>query len=96
MPYLTKSRREIIKPHLNPLLEWVGSGLDLCSGDLNYIFTKICISYFSRGRNKCYAGLNDIRGALLNASDEFYRRVGTKYEDTKIASNGDVYNEITK
>jgi hypothetical protein len=37
-----------------------------------------------------YARLSAIRGAISDASDEFYRRVMVPYEEAKIVEHGDV------
>ena len=60
-------------------------------GDLNYLFTKLCIKYME-DHGLSYQTCNDIVGALDNAKDEFRRRVQHKYESEKIRINGDVYN----
>ena len=59
-------------------------------GDLNYLFTMICIEYINQ-KGKSYQTLNDISGALTNCNLELYRRLAAPYEDEKIKSNGDVY-----
>lgn len=38
-----------------------------------------------------YEHLAAVRGALANASDEFYRRVVARFEDGKIEQNGDIF-----
>ena len=59
-------------------------------GELNYLFTVLAQEYWeTRGKN--YQAINDIVGALEGAKLEFYRRVATPYENTKIKENGDVY-----
>lgn len=62
-------------------------------GELNYVITKICLGYLAyKGKN--YQTLNDISGALTNANLEFYRRLSSPYEDSKIKENGDVFNTM--
>lgn len=62
-------------------------------GELNYAITKLVIGYVRRnGLN--YSVINDVLGALSGAGREFYRRVAVPYENTKLAANGDVYDEI--
>jgi DNA-directed RNA polymerase specialized sigma54-like protein len=59
-------------------------------GELNYVITKKIDSYLGR-KGLSYANVNEIIGVLECAKLEIYRRVVAKYEDTKIADNGDVY-----
>lgn len=59
-------------------------------GELNYLFTKICIAYINQ-HGLSYANINDVMGALSGCDKEFYRRVAVNYENSKIAENGDVY-----
>lgn len=80
MPYIKRERRDQLK-----VTSW-----PLNPGELNYIITDICLSYFHEG-HKNYQGINDILGALEGAKLEFYRRVVVPYEDRKIIENGDVY-----
>lgn len=96
MPYLTSSRKKLINPKLESIVEWVANGESVAAGDLNYIFTKICIAYLSRGINKCYQGANDCIGSLECCKLELYRRWVGPYENDKAKSNGDVYEELTK
>ena len=59
-------------------------------GELNYVLTFKCLDYL--GNEKLdYNMLNGIIGALECCKQEFYRRMGAPYEDTKIKLNGDVY-----
>lgn len=57
-------------------------------GELNYIFTRLALSYLAQGRN--YQRFNDVVGALESCKLELYRRHIVPYEDEKIAANGDV------
>ena len=80
MPYITQERREAIGTGDEPVT----------SGELNFVLTQTILGYFKqRGGN--YRVINDILGALEGAKLEFYRRIATPYEDTKIKENGDVY-----
>ncbi len=60
------------------------------AGELNYALTAIVAAYVV-DRGLSYQTCNDIVGALEGAKAEFQRRVVAPYEDSKIASNGDVY-----
>lgn len=62
------------------------------AGDLNYTLTMVIASYV-RYRGLSYQTINDAVGALEGAKAEFQRRVVAPYEDTKIATNGDVYDQ---
>jgi hypothetical protein len=82
MPYIKKENREVFE---NVVLPGTAT-----AGELNYLITKICQQYIV-DHELNYQTLNDITGALENCKQEFYRRLVSKYEDTKIEENGDVY-----
>lgn len=62
------------------------------SGELNFQLTQVVQDYVHRN-GLTYQTLNDVVGALEGAKAEFQRRVVAPYEDIKIATNGDVYDE---
>lgn len=80
MPYIKYTERNLLD---------AGSISPGTPGELNYAITKLIVQYWAMTGN--YQGINDIMGALEGAKLEFYRRVASKYEDSKIAENGDVY-----
>jgi hypothetical protein len=61
-------------------------------GELNYQISMLINDYCLEKRLS-YQTINDVVGALEGAKLEFYRRVAGPYEDTKIATNGDVYDQ---
>lgn len=79
MPYIPQDRRTKL----------INDELPNCAGELNWAITMLIRDYWLRHRN--YQGINDIVGALEGAKAEFQRRVVAPYEDSKIATNGDVY-----
>lgn len=81
MPYIEKRIRKI--------LDEQNKGVAFNSGQLNYIITKILISYF--GTLRTYAQFNDAIGVLECAKLELYRRMIAPYEDQKRRKNGEVY-----
>jgi hypothetical protein len=83
MPYIKEYKRALFE-------DFGTNGIENC-GDLNYLFTKLCIKYMEE-HGLSYQTCNDIVGALDNAKDEFRRRIQHPYEDTKIEANSDVYN----
>jgi hypothetical protein len=82
MPYIPqKARGELIgAPHRNPAT----------AGELNYIITEALIGY-TRVHGLSYKTLNEVIGVLECAKQEYYRRLATPYEESKILENGDVY-----
>lgn len=82
MPYIKQETREVF--------EGVTLPGTTSAGELNYLITKICQDYVTN-HGLSYQTLNDITGALENCKLEFYRRLVSPYEDTKIKENGDVY-----
>jgi hypothetical protein len=88
MPYIELSNRDGFSAALSHVDRAVSAG---CTpGDLNYIFTKIALSYL-KARGLRYTMLNDVLGALEGAKLELYRRVVVPYEEGKLEENGDVY-----
>lgn len=79
MPYVKSERRTL------PVLY-----TPIDSGELNYLFTRICLDYLALKGEK-YQYYADIVGALESCKLEFYRRAVAPYEDKKIIENGDVY-----
>ena len=59
-------------------------------GELNYLISKLFKAYID-ANGTSYATLSDCTGAGTDAVEEFRRRIMNPYEDTKIASNGDIY-----
>ena len=88
MPYIKAGEKERWEHSLNQLNLSMSIG-GITPGDLNYVLTCIVHMYVERkGLN--YTHLNDVVGVFESAKAEFQRRVVAKYEDEKIALNGDV------
>ena len=80
MPYIKQSDRIDLEEGRRPQT----------AGELNYIITNLLIDYtYEKGLN--YETINSIIGVLECAKLEYYRRLASSYEDTKIQQNGDVY-----
>lgn len=62
-------------------------------GQLNWAITEVILRYWNRDFQQSYTTINDIFGALEGAKLEFTRQVVNKYEDKKIAENGNVYEK---
>jgi len=77
-------------PYIRQELRRNALSCPITAGELNFSFTHIAINYVNaKGLN--YQTLNDIIGAFECCKAEFIRRIVNKYEDSKIAENGDVY-----
>ncbi|MBZ0137720.1 MAG: hypothetical protein K8I27_15245 [Planctomycetes bacterium] len=87
MPYIKPEDRA----PLDPLIDELAGKLppDALAGNLNYVISRLCARLIEREKN--YARLNELIGALECAKLELYRRVAAPYEDGKVAENGDVY-----
>jgi len=84
MPYIEKIEREVINGPINLASEQIQS-----LGQLNYAITKLVTNYvLSVGIS--YGVIAGVTGVLANVSTELYRRVWSKYEDHKAATNGDI------
>lgn len=92
MPYIPEDERKELKHCIDYMVESIRTGrddetlVDLL-GRINYCFT--CVSLKLMGDVR-YAKIAMISGVLENVKDEFYRRLGGKYEDQKIISEGDI------
>ena len=89
MPYIDP----ILRKDLDPSIEQLYVALDslpteFIPGCLNYIISKLSFKLIARDRG--YATMSCVRGAIGDAYDEFYRRLMIPYEDEKIKQNGDV------
>ena len=82
MPYIKQERRALLRPSADIV--------PAVPGELNYQFTELALEY-ARVHGKNYQTINDIVGAFECAKLEFYRRAAAPYEDTKVSTNGDVY-----
>lgn len=94
MPYIPTEKRDNYNPSIDHLA-WLLNDLpdnDELSGDMNYVLfrlARLLCNKESGGKHK-YARMAVVRSALLEARDEFHRRVMVPYEDNKIELNGDV------
>jgi hypothetical protein len=86
MPYVKPEVREYIEPKLEEVL-MLSTHID--DGTLNYILTRVILSYLGKQPN--YDRIADGVKALEMAKLELYRRVAAPYEDWKSDENGDVY-----
>lgn len=85
MPYIKAEDRPGLRPRSDRPAK--------TEGELNFQLSTLISDYLlENGLN--YEHIGDVRGALENAASEFYARVARPYEDTKIHSNGDVYEEL--
>lgn len=89
MPYIKKSRREVLDQFIEDVPVSVVN-----PGELNYVIMKIILKAIGPSSYRRYGDLAVIDGVLANVGREFYRRVAVPYEEGKIAENGDLpYNE---
>lgn len=89
MPYIIASRREDLMS---------GNADPMTPGELNYVITELIQDYLWMKNDESrigYADLNEVIGVLESCKLEFYRRLCAMYEDSKMAENGDCYDDIT-
>jgi len=88
MPYIKKELRVELDDAIKILEDKIKScGIGNRAGVLNYCVSKI----FSEVFNIKYSEINEAVGVLECIKQEYYRRIASSYEDTKILENGDVY-----
>ena len=80
MPYISPSRRVLLRPVIAPASD---------AGGLNFQITSIIHEYWQNREH--YQAINDILGALEGAKLEFVRRVVAPFEDGAMRRNGDIY-----
>ncbi len=83
MPYIEQHVRMSLDPKIDALRPDT-------AGDLNYVITRLCFSWFKRNGGR-YLQIAIVMGTFICAAFEFYRRVAAPYEDKKCAESGDVY-----
>lgn len=83
MPYIPPEDRTPLDPRIDELAVMIDG-----PGELNYVITRLCM--IASGPNPNYAKFNQIVGVLECAKLEFYARRIRPYEDSKIATNGDL------
>jgi hypothetical protein len=82
MPYIRPTDRQAFDTEIKALVERI-----TCEGEANYVITRIIAGAM---RSVSYASINAAIGTLECAKLELYRRLAGPYEDTKVATNGDV------
>jgi len=87
MPYISQARRAALDPPVEALQAALAK-LGLSEGDLNYVVSRLAGYYFRAETS--YHTIARVRGALMDAADEFYRRLAVGYEKRKREQNGDV------
>lgn len=87
MPYIKQEDRDRF---FAALREFKASGPIKTPGELNYVISSLINTYLLDNGVK-YQTIAEITGALVNAKDEFTRRIVGPYEDKKVFENGDVY-----
>lgn len=90
MPYISQQDRDKFEIALRELDRAIQTADNCTAGDMNYLFTSLCVSYLNR-KGLSYTHMNDLIGALEGCKLELYRRQTSPYEDLKIEENGDVY-----
>lgn len=87
MPYIPQERRTELRPPHYTGRPPAGARN---TGELNYLISALAADYI-RLNGLSYQTISEVRAAMNDASQEFYRRVAVPYEDEKLAQNGDVY-----
>ncbi len=85
MPYIKPSSRVFLDMQtelLDPAIK--------TAGDLNYAITRLALRFIQREKLS-YDTLARVIGTLRLATAEMEQRLVRPYEDSKIATNGDVY-----
>jgi hypothetical protein len=92
MPYIADPRRRTLDTFIRDLALMIEH-----PGDLNYAISRLLSVASTQEHPTMQPGYHDLsrwRAAVIDAADEFYRRVIVPYEENKRAINGDVYHEL--
>ncbi len=88
MPYIPLEDRGPYQQAIDALASLVPEDRMSRPGHLNYIISLLIERIY--GSELRYADHNEVMGVLHCVAAEFYRRKTAPYEDTKIASEGDL------
>ena len=86
-PYIKQENRYKMEDRIRRLAERIET-----EGELNFAITKLCHLMMKKWGGR-YKDHNAAAGVLIMVLLEFFRRKTGPYEDTKIAENGDIYDE---
>jgi ribosomal protein S3AE len=87
VPYIKPGNRDKYSTVLKELIEILKAlPPEEVDGELNYVLTKMLKEIYPLR----YFHINKAMGVLECAKLEYYRRVASPYEDTKIKESGDV------
>jgi len=89
MPYIKQEKRKVFDEVLKELVRLLKEDEGSKHGNLNYCLTKLMLECLPEDYR--YKDLQDMIGMITSCSNEFYRRLVSKYENEKIRTNGDVY-----
>lgn len=96
MPYINESYREKLDTDIDCIVSSIKSNLLYPNdpkafwnmvGDINYCFTRILCQLLG---DVSYSKIALATGVLENVKQEFYRRLASPYEDSKMTNNGDI------
>ena len=92
MPYIVKTRRELIDENINSLIEILQQDEDGedKEGDCNYIISRIVAGGMKPKTGWRYKWLSRAHEVFVAAGDEFSRRLLGPYEDKAVVKNGDI------
>lgn len=95
MPYIAPQDRRPLDPLIDQLAEQIvqqAQNHDAAfAGLLNYACTRLALKVIQlRFGTLRYWIIATTTGVFKNIADEFYRRLGSPYEERQIAKNGDV------
>lgn len=105
MPYIPQDDRDAVDAAIEELADRIVERANVAdneaafAGLLNYASTRLALAVIRKRFDRLrYWIIAATTGALRNAAEEFYRRVGTPYEEAQIVKNGDVdlYAEFDK
>ena len=92
MPYIKQTKREVLDPIIDPVLNALrelesDDPSNNTEGNINYIFTRILHRVYP---GKSYREVNDAVGILECCKQEYYHRIAVPLERQKAFENGDV------
>lgn len=96
MPYIEEEERMELDSCIDQMIKYISNTKTHLNnpndfsnflGRINYCFSRVIMGVM---KTVSYKNIAMATGVLENIKQELYRRVASRYEDTKILANGDI------
>jgi hypothetical protein len=95
MPYIHRTKREVLDPVIDDLHRslvelQMDDELNNMEGNINYTITRLLMMVYGDKDSTNYSQINDAIGVLECVKNEYYHKVASPYEDQKEFDNGSI------